>query len=40
MIKEYDAPPSSLIDSNVGLKWKQQKSKELEHTPWLVAFWG
>jgi hypothetical protein len=28
-----DAFPSSLIESNVSLKWKQQKSKESGHTP-------
>jgi hypothetical protein len=27
----YDVLPSSLIDSNVSLKWKQQKDKELGH---------
>jgi hypothetical protein len=35
-----DAFPSSLINSNVSLKWKQQENKELGHTPWLVTFWG
>jgi hypothetical protein len=29
--------PSSLIDSNVNLKWTQWKSKELGHTPWFTA---
>jgi len=29
----YDTLPSSLIDSSVNLKWKQQKSKELGHAP-------
>jgi hypothetical protein len=28
---------NSLIDSNASLKWKQWKSKELGHAPWLVA---
>jgi hypothetical protein len=28
-----DTLPSSLTDSNVSLKWKQRKSKELMHTP-------
>jgi hypothetical protein len=35
-----DALPSSLMDSNVSLNWKQQKSKELGHVPWFVALWG
>jgi hypothetical protein len=35
-----DALPSSLIDSNVSLRWKQWKSKELGHAPWLATFWG
>jgi hypothetical protein len=30
---DFDALPSSLINSNVSLKWKQWKSKELGHTP-------
>jgi len=34
-----DALPSSLIDSNVSLKWKQQKGKELGHAPWLAPLW-
>jgi hypothetical protein len=32
--------PSSWIDFNVSLKWKHRKSKELGHTPWLVALSG
>jgi hypothetical protein len=28
-----DALPSSLIDSNVSLRWKQRKSKELGYIP-------
>jgi hypothetical protein len=28
-----DVLPSSLIDSNVNLKWNQRKSKELRHVP-------
>jgi hypothetical protein len=28
-----DALPSSLIDSNASLKWKQRKSKESGHAP-------
>jgi hypothetical protein len=28
-----DALPSSLIDSNVSLRWKQQKDQKLEHAP-------
>jgi hypothetical protein len=35
-----NALPSSLIDSNVSLRWKQQKSKELGHDPWLVTLLG
>ncbi len=34
-----DALPSSLMDSNVSLNWKQRKSKESGHAPWLVALW-
>jgi hypothetical protein len=29
----FDVLPSSWIDSNVSLKWKQQKSQELGHVP-------
>jgi hypothetical protein len=36
----YDVLPSSLIDSNMSLKWKQQKNKELGHTPSLTTLWG
>jgi len=32
-----DAPPGSLMDSNVSPNLKQQKSKELGHVPWLAA---
>jgi hypothetical protein len=32
-LKFDDTLPSSLIDSNVNLKWKQRKSKELKHAP-------
>jgi hypothetical protein len=28
------------IDSNVSIRWKQRKSKELGHVPWLVALQG
>ncbi len=35
-----DALPSSLIDSNVSLKWKQRKSKKLGHVIWLAILWG
>ncbi len=35
-----DALPTSFIDSNVSLRWKQQKSKELRHAPWLATLWG
>jgi hypothetical protein len=31
--KEHDTIPSSLVDSNVSLNWKQWKSQELGHTP-------
>jgi hypothetical protein len=31
----FDALPTPFIDSNVNLRWKQQKSKELGHIPWL-----
>jgi hypothetical protein len=30
---DSDALPSSLIDSNVSMKWKQRKSKESRHAP-------
>ncbi len=30
----------SLIDSNVRLKWRQRKIKELKHAPWLATLWG
>jgi hypothetical protein len=35
-----DAIPSSLIHSNVNLRWKQWKSKELGHVPWLATLGG
>jgi hypothetical protein len=28
-----DMFPGSLIDSNINLKWKQQKNKESKHAP-------
>jgi hypothetical protein len=37
---EFDAFPSSLINSNVSMEWKQRKSKELGHAPWLVTLRG
>jgi hypothetical protein len=36
----HDTLPSSLLDSNVSLKWKHRKNKELGHALWLVALWG
>jgi hypothetical protein len=39
-ISIIDVLPSSLIDSNVSLEWKQRKSKESGHTPWLATLWG
>jgi hypothetical protein len=38
--KYIDVLPSSLIDSNVSLKWKQRKSKKSKHAFWFVALWG
>jgi hypothetical protein len=38
-VEVNDVLPTSFIDSNVKLRWKQWKSKELRHTPWLVALW-
>jgi hypothetical protein len=36
-----DAPPNSLMDSNVSPKReKQQKDYELGHDPWLATLWG
>jgi hypothetical protein len=35
-----DTLPSSLIDSNASLKWKQRKNKELGHASWFVALMG
>jgi hypothetical protein len=35
-----DALPCSLVDSIESLKWKQWKSKELGHAPWLTTLWG
>jgi hypothetical protein len=35
-----DVLPTPFIDSNVNLRWKQRKSKELRHAPWLVALRG
>jgi hypothetical protein len=31
--KDIDELPNSLMDSNVSMKWKHQKSKELGHAP-------
>jgi hypothetical protein len=36
----HDALPSFLIDSNVSMKCKHQKSKELGHAPGLQHFGG
>jgi hypothetical protein len=36
----HDVISSSLIDSNVSLKLKQQKNKELGHAPWLTTLGG
>jgi hypothetical protein len=35
-----DGLPSSWIDSNVSLRWKQRKSQELGHVPGLQHFGG
>jgi hypothetical protein len=35
-----DALPSSLIDSNVNLRSKQRKDKELGHVPGFATFQG
>jgi hypothetical protein len=35
-----DALPSSLMDSNVRINWKQWKSKKLRHAPCLALFGG
>jgi hypothetical protein len=37
--KLVDVLPNSLMDSNVNLNWKQQKSEESQHAPWFVTFW-
>jgi hypothetical protein len=37
---DSDTLPGSLVDSIESLKWKQRKSKESRHIPWLVALWG
>jgi hypothetical protein len=34
-----DVLPSSLINSNVNLRWKHRKSKDLKHAPWLTTLW-
>jgi hypothetical protein len=39
-VNDDNTLPSSLIDSNVNIKWKQRKSKELGHVPWFVTLWG
>jgi hypothetical protein len=36
----HDAPPSSLMDSNMSSNGKQRKNKESGHTPWLATFLG
>jgi hypothetical protein len=33
LVLKTDVFPNSLIDSNINLKWKQQKNKELGHAP-------
>jgi hypothetical protein len=35
-----DTFSTSLIDSNVSLRWKQWNNEELGHTFWLAALWG
>ncbi len=37
---QNDALPTLFIDSNVNLKWKQRKSKELGHAPLFAALSG
>jgi hypothetical protein len=37
---KFDALPSSWIDANVNLKWKQRKNQELGHAPWFIALSG
>jgi hypothetical protein len=39
-VKTTNAILSSLIDSNVNLKWKQRKNKELGHALWLATLLG
>jgi len=36
----FDALSSSLIDSNVSLRRKHRKSKELRHAAWFATLWG
>jgi hypothetical protein len=40
LVINYDMLPSSFIDFNALLKWKQHKSKESRHALWLVTLWG
>jgi hypothetical protein len=35
-----DALPSSWLDSNVSLEWKQRKNHELGHAPWFTSLSG
>jgi hypothetical protein len=35
----HDVLPTSFSNSNVSLRWKQWKSKELKHTSWFATFW-
>ncbi len=35
-----DAPPSSLIDSNVNMRQNIGRVRSWGHAPWLVALWG
>ncbi len=38
-VRIYDTFSSSIIDSNVSIRWKQRKEKELRHVFWFTTFW-
>jgi hypothetical protein len=35
-----DALLSSLIDSNVNMKWNIERVRNQGHTPWFATLWG
>jgi hypothetical protein len=40
VLRASDALPSSLIDSNVNMKWNNERIRSQGHAPYLVTHWG